>query len=144
MPNENVNHVIVNGVTKLDLRSDTVDAAHLMQGYTAHDRSGASIVGTAAAGGDYEIVVDPTSEVGTVETGTAVTATPNYTPSGDVRMVKQVVSVPSTVTLSYSYDAVSYVLNIQGVSAVQQEMSIPVSAKFEGSPVRLEIERVEQ
>ena len=45
MPNQNVNHVVINGVTKLDLRSDTVDAAHLLQGYTAHDHTGTAITG---------------------------------------------------------------------------------------------------
>lgn len=33
--------------TLIDLTSDTVDAAHLLQGYTAHDASGASVAGTA-------------------------------------------------------------------------------------------------
>lgn len=47
MPNANVNHVVIDGVTKIDLRSDTVTPASLMQGYTAHDASGAAITGTA-------------------------------------------------------------------------------------------------
>lgn len=50
MANENVNHVVINGVTKLDLRSDTVTPSTLMQGYTAHDASGAAITGTATGG----------------------------------------------------------------------------------------------
>ena len=51
MPNEYVNHVVINGVTKLDLRGDTISASDLAQGITAHDRSGAPIVGTATGGG---------------------------------------------------------------------------------------------
>lgn len=47
MPNQYVNKVTVNGSTILDLTSDTVDAAHLLSGYTAHDASGALINGTA-------------------------------------------------------------------------------------------------
>lgn len=50
MPNANVNHVVVDGVTKIDLRADTVSPASLMSGYTAHDASGAAIVGTATGG----------------------------------------------------------------------------------------------
>lgn len=46
MAGQYVNKVIVNGQTKMDLTSDTVDAAHLLSGYTAHDKSGAPIEGT--------------------------------------------------------------------------------------------------
>lgn len=34
------------GVVLIDLTSDNVDAAHLVAGYTAHDKSGAVINGT--------------------------------------------------------------------------------------------------
>ena len=51
MPNEYVNHVVINGVTKLDLRGDTISASDLAQGITAHDRSGAPIVGTNTGSG---------------------------------------------------------------------------------------------
>lgn len=39
---------IIREITAVDLSNDTVDAAHLMSGYTAHDRTGAAIVGTAS------------------------------------------------------------------------------------------------
>ena len=48
MAQQYINKVIVNGQTKMDLTSDTVDAAHLLSGYTAHDKSGAPIEGTCA------------------------------------------------------------------------------------------------
>lgn len=48
MPGPYINKVIVNGETKMDLTSDTVDAAHLLTGYTAHDKSGAPITGACA------------------------------------------------------------------------------------------------
>lgn len=41
-----INKVIVGTEVKLDLTSDTVDAASLLSGKTAHDKSGASITGT--------------------------------------------------------------------------------------------------
>ena len=37
---------IVKHVTAVDLSNDTVDAAHLLQGYTAHDKNGNAITGT--------------------------------------------------------------------------------------------------
>ena len=37
--------VVVNGETIMDLTADTVDAAHLLTGYTAHDKKGAPITG---------------------------------------------------------------------------------------------------
>lgn len=46
MAEQYINKVIVNGQVKMDLTSDTVDAAHLLSGYTAHDKSGAPIEGT--------------------------------------------------------------------------------------------------
>ena len=47
-----INKVIVNGQTKIDLTSDTVDAGHLLSGYTAHDKSGAPIEGTCTFNAD--------------------------------------------------------------------------------------------
>lgn len=40
------NKVVVNGQTLVDLTADTVDAAHLAEGYTAHDKAGALIQGS--------------------------------------------------------------------------------------------------
>ena len=45
MPNSNYNKVIYNGNTLIDLTADTVTAADLAYGVTAHDRSGAVITG---------------------------------------------------------------------------------------------------
>ena len=45
-----VNKVVINNETKLDLTADTVDAAHLAKGFTAHDMKGESIVGTMESG----------------------------------------------------------------------------------------------
>ena len=46
MANQYVNKVIIGGETKLDLTGDTVVPEKLAQGYKAHDKSGAPIVGT--------------------------------------------------------------------------------------------------
>lgn len=141
MANEYVNKVVLGSSTLIDLTSDTVTPESLMQGYTAHDRSGAMITGTMQ-GGDYEITVDQSSMVGSVEAGTAVTASPNYTPSGDIRLEAETVSVPTGMELSYSYS--NYVLTIAGVSMTAQHVSVPKSVTFHGSPVRLVAERSDQ
>lgn len=46
-----INKVQYGNTTLIDLTSDTVTADKLMQGYTAHDRSGTFITGTATGGG---------------------------------------------------------------------------------------------
>lgn len=47
MPTKTYNKCVINGTTYLDLSSDTVTADKLMEGYTAHDKNGAAITGTA-------------------------------------------------------------------------------------------------
>ena len=42
-------------ITSVDLSADTVTAATLLQGYTAHDRLGNAIVGTASGGGSVSL-----------------------------------------------------------------------------------------
>lgn len=51
--NQYVNKVVngESGDVLIDLTADTITASSLMQGYTAHDKSGAPIVGTATGGG---------------------------------------------------------------------------------------------
>lgn len=50
MPSQHINKVVLGSEVLLDLTSDTVTPSTLMQGYTAHDASGAAIVGTATGG----------------------------------------------------------------------------------------------
>ena len=47
-----INKVVYGGETLLDLTGDTVDAAHLLKGSTAHDKSGAVIEGTCTFDSD--------------------------------------------------------------------------------------------
>ena len=56
MATENANQVIVNGETIIDLTADTVTSAKLVEGATAHNRSGASITGTLIDTGNYDYV----------------------------------------------------------------------------------------
>ena len=46
--NQNVNKVVYGDTTLIDLTNDTVESAVLLEGYTAHDKSGAVISGSIA------------------------------------------------------------------------------------------------
>lgn len=54
MPNQYVNKVVFGSQTLLDLTTDTVTPSVLMEGYTAHDKSGALINGTIVDGNNLE------------------------------------------------------------------------------------------
>lgn len=52
MANQYTNKVVINGVTKIDLTGDTITAADIAYGKTAHDKSGAPITGTSTLNAD--------------------------------------------------------------------------------------------
>lgn len=61
-----VNKVIYGGSTLIDLTADTVSEDKLLSGYTAHDKSGASITGAC----EYDVnSTDATAAVGEILTG---------------------------------------------------------------------------
>ncbi len=68
------NKIIYNGNTLIDLTGDTVTADKLMQGYTAHDRSGALINGTIVDGNnlEYGLTDGALPLVGVAKVGSAV------------------------------------------------------------------------
>lgn len=72
MPNTYKNKVVYNGTTLIDLTADTVTPDTLMQGYTAHDKSGALITGTATGGIDGDNLTYGGAYVGTAIVGSAV------------------------------------------------------------------------
>ena len=55
--------VLADGTVLMDLTSDTVDAAHLLSGYTAHGRNGAPITGSCTYDADTS---DATAAVGEI------------------------------------------------------------------------------
>lgn len=55
MANQYVNKVVVDGVVKLNLEADTVEASKLLAGETAHDASGAPITGTCTFDSDTSL-----------------------------------------------------------------------------------------
>lgn len=74
-----INKVIYGGNTLIDLTADTVDAAHLLSTYTAHDKSGAIITGTCTYDSDTSEDTAAVAEVLATKTfharGTAYTGT---------------------------------------------------------------------
>lgn len=63
MPNQYKNKVVYNGTTLIDLTADTVDAAHLLYGYTAHAKSGAPITGSCTYDADTSDATAAQSEI---------------------------------------------------------------------------------
>lgn len=66
------NKVIYGTTVLVDLTADTVTPETLMQGYTAHDKSGALITGTATGGIDGDNLAYGGAYVGTAIVGSAV------------------------------------------------------------------------
>jgi hypothetical protein len=101
MPGPYINKVIVNGETKMDLTSDTVDAAHLLTGYTAHDKSGAPITGACAFDSNTQDANATAPEILTGKTayakGSKVTGTMpnNGSVSGEISTLKTPYTVPA-------------------------------------------------
>lgn len=79
-----VNKVIYGTTVLVDLTEDTVTPSALAEGYTAHDRSGAAITGTAT-GGSMVIRDEQDSHGGTIRSitaGSVVTGTKTITANG--------------------------------------------------------------
>lgn len=122
MPGQYINKVIVNGETKMDLTSDTVDAAHLLTGYTAHDKSGAPITGACAFDSNTKDANATAPEILTGKTayakGSKVTGTmPN---NGSVSGEISALNTPYTVPAGY-HDGAGKVQ----VSATEKAKIIP-------------------
>lgn len=104
MPNQYVNKVVFGDQTLLDLTSDTVTPSVLMEGYTAHDKSGALIIGTATGGGTGAISVVDTTDThgGTIRTITAVDISDTTAVANDVAQGKYFYTADGTKTAGTS------------------------------------------
>ena len=63
MPSLAINKVIYDGTTLIDLTSDTVAAGYLLSGYTAHDKSGATITGSCTYDADTSDATAAAAEI---------------------------------------------------------------------------------
>lgn len=96
-----INKVIYGGNTLIDLTSDTVVANKLLSGYTAHDKSGATITGTctydATTSGDTATASEILSGSTAHARGTALTGTMtnNGSVSGTISTKAGEYTVPS-------------------------------------------------
>lgn len=140
MPNQYKNKVqyIRNGVPEVlvDLTSDTVTPEALAQGYTAHDASGAPIVGTAT-GGSMVIRDEQDSHGGTIRhitAGNVVTGTIQITSNGTVDVASY-----ADAEVSVSGGASNVVMGTftAGTAGTAQTVSINYSGN--GYPVSVSI-----
>lgn len=142
MSNTVYNKVTLNGRTLIDISSDTVDAAHLLTGYTAHDSSGDAIVGTYTGGGTVieEITVSSSGAVSqTLQPNKFYHFTSNSITSLTILLAENTgqyhfdfacyataitLTIPQTVNMPASFGVEAYskyeidILNNQGVYAV--------------------------
>lgn len=97
---EYINKIVYNGNTLIDLTSDTVTADKVLQGYTAHDKSGALITGLNTFDSDTSIDTAAVAEILSGKTaharGTQLTGTMpnNGAVSGTISEVSQEYTVP--------------------------------------------------
>lgn len=112
-------------ITAVDISNDTVDAAHLLQGYTAHDRTGSAITGTYQ-GGDT-----PTGTITITTNGTHNVASYAYAS----------VSVPTGGTVNnqdktvYPSETVQYVTADSGYTGLGTVTVSAISSTYIGTGV---------
>lgn len=100
MANQYKNKIIYGGTVLIDLTGDTVDASHLLSGYTAHDKSGAPITGTCDFDADTSDATAKAAEILATKTayvsGSKVTGSmPNRgAVTGTISTVAQEYTVP--------------------------------------------------
>ena len=107
-PYKNKVQVVRNGATEtlIDLTSDTVTPASLAQGYTAHDASGAPIVGTASGGG---------TEAGTVyQDGEGFIVLDDDAPSGRITVEPLSITTNGTYTAPTGKAYTPVTVNVSG------------------------------
>lgn len=103
MANEYVSKVVYGNQTLIDLTSDTVDASHLLTGYTAHGADGAPVTGTCNFDANTSDATAAASEILATKTaykdGAKITGTmPNIG-----QQVGSITAKAQSVTISQGY-----------------------------------------
>lgn len=95
--------IVINGVTKIDLTADTVDAAHLLEGFTAHGKNGAPITGTCTFDADTGDATATAAEILTGKTAyvTGSKVTGSMVNNGGVEGTISDLDTPYTIPQGY-------------------------------------------
>lgn len=95
--------IVINGVTKIDLTADTVDAAHLLEGSTAHGKNGAPITGTCTFDADTGDATATAAEILTGKTAyvTGSKVTGSMANNGGVKGTISNLTTPYTIPQGY-------------------------------------------
>lgn len=103
MANQYVNKVIVGGVVKIDLTADTISADKLLKGITAHDKSGAPIVGTCTFDSDTQDATVSAGEILNGKTAYARGAKVTGTMPNNGAVSKEITAVAEEYTVPQGY-----------------------------------------
>lgn len=95
--------IVINGETKIDLTADTVDAAHLLEGFTAHGKNGAPITGTCTFDADTGDATATAAEILTGKTAyvTGSKVTGSMTNNGGAKGTISDLDTPYTIPQGY-------------------------------------------
>lgn len=103
MANQYVNKVIVGGVVKIDLTADTVSVDKLLKGVTAHDKSGAPIIGTCTFDSDTQDATVAAGEILSGKTAYARGAKVTGTMPNNGAVSKEITTVAEEYTVPQGY-----------------------------------------
>lgn len=103
MAASNYNKIVYDGKTLIDLTGDTITAADLQKGVTAHDKSGATITGTSTKDSDTSDATVAVAEILKGQTAYARGAKLTGTMPNNGSVSKTISKVAQKVTIAQGY-----------------------------------------